>query len=124
MMPLLSDSQQRRLVGVLGLLSSDQVGERAAAALLASRLLKSAGLTWEQLVRQSEVAQVARPSGTAPASRSDFGNDMLLCNRHLRMLTEWEQRFCLSVARVGQRSAKQVSTLRKIAAALRARGLV
>ena len=39
-----------RLVKVLGMLGSDHAGERAAAALQASRILKEAGLTWHDVL--------------------------------------------------------------------------
>lgn len=39
-----------RLIRILRLLSSDQVGERASAALAANRLLDSLGLNWEDVL--------------------------------------------------------------------------
>lgn len=41
---------KERLIRILRLLGSDQVGERASAALAANRLLDSLGLTWEDLL--------------------------------------------------------------------------
>jgi hypothetical protein len=41
---------KERLIRILRLLNSDQVGERAAAALAASRLLESLGLNWEDVL--------------------------------------------------------------------------
>jgi hypothetical protein len=39
-----------RLIQILRLLGSDQVGERASAALAANRLLESLGLSWEDVL--------------------------------------------------------------------------
>ena len=39
-----------RLIRILRLLSSDQVGERASAALAANRLMESLGVNWEELL--------------------------------------------------------------------------
>jgi hypothetical protein len=39
-----------RLIRILRLLGSDQVGERASAALAANRLLESLGLSWEDVL--------------------------------------------------------------------------
>jgi hypothetical protein len=45
------DARDReRLIRVLKLLASDQVGERASAALAANRLLESLGVSWEELL--------------------------------------------------------------------------
>lgn len=44
------DARDReRLIRVLKLLASDQVGERASAAFAANRLLESLGVSWEEL---------------------------------------------------------------------------
>ncbi len=113
MMPPLSDSQQRRLVGVLGLLSSDQAGERAAAALLASRLVKSNGLTWAELIIKAGVAQSALPAGTDTRGRSDLRSNLALCRRHLGRLNDWEAEFVSSLA--AQRKPPSPAQSRKLA---------
>ena len=41
---------KERLIRILRLLSSDQVGERASAALAANRLMESLGVGWEELL--------------------------------------------------------------------------
>lgn len=48
-MPL-SPHDRERLVRILKLLASDQAGERASAALAATRLLAAAGIEWEELL--------------------------------------------------------------------------
>lgn len=51
---------RRRLIGCLGMLASSHDGERAAAGLLACRLLKSAGVTWDEVIPERPL--VARAS--------------------------------------------------------------
>jgi hypothetical protein len=52
------DRQDReRLVRILNLLGSDQAGERASAALAASRLVSSLGLDWSEVVAPPPVAE-------------------------------------------------------------------
>jgi hypothetical protein len=41
---------RERLIRILRLLGSDQVGERASAALAANRLLESLGLSWSDVL--------------------------------------------------------------------------
>jgi hypothetical protein len=41
---------KERLIRILRLLGSDQVGERASAAMAADRLLESLGVGWEELL--------------------------------------------------------------------------
>lgn len=53
---------------VCGLLSSDFDGERAAAALLATRMLKDAGLTWSDLF--SVVIAQDNPKAAGNATRT------------------------------------------------------
>ncbi len=46
----LDDHDRERLINILKLLGSDQVGERAAAASAANRMVASLGLDWETLL--------------------------------------------------------------------------
>lgn len=48
------DKLRKRLVRVLGMLGSDHAGERDAAALVATRMLKEAGLTWYDVLDVTE----------------------------------------------------------------------
>ena len=56
--------QRQQLVKILGMLSSTFSGERATAAEMADKLVKTMGLTWEQVV--------AKPNG-ANKGRGDDG---------------------------------------------------
>jgi len=50
----MNKAQLNKLTRVLGLLSSNQDGERAAAALAASRLVDQLGVTWAELLQHHE----------------------------------------------------------------------
>ena len=54
-----------KLVKVLGRLGSEHDGERAAAGLLASRMVAAAGLTWERLLAPALAFNIG--TATAPA---------------------------------------------------------
>jgi hypothetical protein len=49
-----NDPWLRKLAKILGLLGSDQMGERAAAALLATKMLKEANKSWYDLLNVKE----------------------------------------------------------------------
>jgi hypothetical protein len=62
-----------KLSRVLGLLGSDQAGERASAALAAHRLLESTGASWQQLL-QPAVSNTRTRSGRRSG---EYGLDYL-----------------------------------------------
>ena len=114
----MTPAERRRLVGILDRLGSDHDGERAAAGLLASRLLQSAGLQWDQVIPADGSP---RPSALPPIG---WRGELAFCERHRSFLRKWESGF---VASVGSRSGltpKQRAVLAEIAAGLRARGEV
>lgn len=115
-MPDLTLEERTRLVGILGRLGSDFDGERAAAGLLASRLLRNHGLTWADLLGGASQRDASR---RGESSNSSLG----LCLCHLKHLTEWEQQFCRSLAGRSRLSPKQAAVTQKIVDGLRARGL-
>lgn len=115
-MPDLTPEERTRLIGILGRLGSDYDGERAAAGLLASRLLKDHSLTWEDLLGNV-------PRREAPRRNQACNQGLGLCLRHIERLTEWEQQFCRSVANRTQLSPKQNEIIGKIVVKLRAWGL-
>jgi len=118
-MSMLPAADRTKLVGILGMLGSDQDGERASAALLATRLLKRHDLRWDDII-------VGRDT-TAAASRSPgralWHADLALAQRHVSYTRQWEQGFIHSVSSRHSLSAKQRAVLHEIAEALRARGL-
>lgn len=108
--------ERTRLIGILGRLGSDFDGERAAAGLLASRLLRARGLTWEDLL-----GNISRRE--APRRNQACNQGLGLCLRHIERLTEWERQFCRSVAIRSRLSPKQNEIISKIMVKLRAWGL-
>lgn len=125
MIPPLSPAERNRLVAILGRLGSDYDGERAAAALLASRLLRDRGLCWDDLIQA--VGGARQTSGGAQSGQSAWppGQDNLTtCLRWLGELSPWETGFVLDLRRKRRPlTPAQAAKLAQIADALRARGL-
>jgi len=113
----MTPAERRRLVGVLGLLASDQDGERAAAGLLATRLLRSAGVTWDEIIPEK-----LRQVGEATPAPANWRADLTLARGHVRFLRAWEQNFISGLATFTAPSRKQKTILHEIADSLRARG--
>lgn len=117
----LTPAERARLVGVLGRLGSDHDGERAAAGLLASRLLNTKGLTWGDLI---VVVEVPQAGAQRPGAHQDVATDLALCRRHSGSLNPWLATFIASIAQQSRPlSVGQRSKLRQTAAELQARGL-
>lgn len=111
---LVTSAERTRLVAILDRLGSDFEGERAAAGLLASRMLRKKQLTWDVLLAGRE-AQEAGLCGQA---------DLDLCRRHWRHLNAWEAKFVAALARWRKpRTLNQTAKLAQVAAELRTRGL-
>lgn len=125
-MPNLTPAERNKLVGILGRLGSDFDGERAAAALLASRLLAGKGLAWDDVIPTASASRQAGrgDSPNEPKPRSTWQANLALCRRHLFKLDDWPARFITSISR--QRKAltpAQAAKLAEIADELRAQGL-
>ena len=114
----LTPEDRRKLVGILGMLGSDQDGERAAAGLLATRLLKARGIGWDQVVGVTlpyDGPHRARESGSGTLSwRARAAG----CQRRPDLLTPWEACFVADLlARPGVTiSPRQAAVLDRIAA--------
>jgi hypothetical protein len=68
-MPDLSPDTLRKLAGILGMLGSDFAGERDAAAQLASRIVRGAGVQWDELIAVSwPGAATCSPRTTRPSA--------------------------------------------------------
>lgn len=109
---------RNRLVGILGRLGSDHDGERAAAGLLASRMLRERGLSWDEVVATPDAAP------TGPLGAADAGRDLDLCKRHWNDLGSWMRAFVIGVS--NQRrplTAAQRAKLAEVAAELRGKGV-
>lgn len=120
----LTSAERARLVGILGRLGSDHDGERAAAGLLASRLLNGKGLTWDTLISTAEAPPDTRAYTRRPDAHYDATVDLALCRRHAAHLSTWQAEFVASLAQWQTPwSAAQRMKLRQVAGQLRARGL-
>jgi hypothetical protein len=105
----MNSDTRRRLVGVLGLLASNHDGERAAAGLLATRLLRAAALTWDQVIPEWPLA--TRPD-TPPAS--GWRSNVVTCLERPVLLSVWERQFLTNLMTRKSLSAKQASILAAI----------
>jgi len=117
----------RKLARILGMLGSDALGERAAAGLLATKLIKSHGLQWSDIIGGAVQAQQQRqpPPGQSGAhTRSNPATDLTLCRRHLGAVTPWEANFIDGLQNRRRLSEKQLAILQGIASDLRKRGMV
>lgn len=116
----LSPDDRRRLAGVLARLSSNHAGERDAAALLASRIVRDRDVTWLDVLRTDLPAHT--PAAANPHHNAASGSDLALSLRHLGQLNGWEQQFVRSLATVMRRTPGQARKLAEIADALRKNG--
>jgi len=69
----LSPHDRRRLAGVLARLSSNHAGERDAAALLASRIVRDRDVTWLDVLRAdlpAHTPDAADPRRNAPPAQT------------------------------------------------------
>ena len=126
----LEPAETRKLIGILGRLASDQLGERAAAGLLASRMLRNHGLTWsdviggvQRLELPPELARAAEEARAARAAQRGIGQELAFCARHVTQLKVWERQFIENVAMRSRTSPKQAAIVCEIAKGLRGRGL-
>lgn len=114
-------AERTRLVGVLGMLGSDHDGERASAALLASRLVRDRGLTWDVLILGGG-RQDGGTSSDGPGA--GWRTVLAFCQRHQAALSDWEAHFTCNLRdRRTVPTPRQIAKLNQVADALRARGL-
>ena len=123
MMASLPPDDCRKLARILGMLGSDAVGERAAAGLLATKLIKSHGLQWSDVISGAVQAQQPPHRQSGAHTRSSPATDLTLCRRHLGAVTPWEADFVCGLQNRRRWSEKQLAILQGIAADLRKRGL-
>jgi hypothetical protein len=109
---------REKLVKILGLLSSTHDGERASAGLLADRMLRNAGLRWEDLIPR-QIGHDSRPKATRatppPPPPLHWRHAASAVLRAAPNLTEWERRFLTSLLSQRRLSEKQLVILRKLA---------
>lgn len=105
----LSSADTERLVRLLGMLGSDFDGERASAALMASRLLKSKGLTWAELLTPA-VCYTRQPFPETSPYYS-WREEVSACLCREEMLTAWEREFLSSIVNRRSLTSRQQHTL-------------
>ena len=110
----MTSADRTKLARILGMLGSAHDGERAAAGLLATKLLRTSGTTWEALLGSPNQPDFARtPTPTGP--RADA---MAVCARYRQFATEWEARFLAGIAQRTTLTGRQLAALLRIAAEL------
>lgn len=96
---------RQKLAAVLARLESPYDGERAAAGLLAARMVRQAGISWEELL-----------SGAAPPRpRQHWRETIAELLAQPAALRTWEAGFLESLQHFPRLSPKQASVLRQIA---------
>lgn len=99
-MPAIPPDDRRRLIGTLSLLTSDKDGERSAAGLAASRIIKRLGLTWDDVVvngddpKHQRETQHKPPPEPKPMGWRDAAE---ACLDRSKYLTAWEVDFLCSI---------------------------
>ena len=111
----LTEGERVRLINVLERLASDQLGERAAAALLASRILDRTGLRWPDVFPSNTNGNGVRHRQSSQQSSRDWRAEAAWCLRHTDRLTDWEESFCRSLTvRREAPSERQLACLTEI----------
>lgn len=104
----------KRLVRILGMLGSAHEGERAAAGLMAHRIVSRAGLTWADalapLLAPHEPDRGYEPSG----GFWEHTDDVMFCITNSDILSEWEILFLHSVRNYRCLTPKQHAVLARI----------
>jgi hypothetical protein len=99
-----------RLAKLCGMFGSTHAGERANAAAAADKLVRSAGLTWSEVI-----ALPASPTGNA----ADWRRMLRFCADRIGWLNEREADFIVNIAAMRRElSPKQAQWLRAIFARL------
>ena len=116
MIGLLALDDRRKLVGILSRLASDHDGERAAAGLLATRLLKARGLGWDQIIGAALPAPHRDPWAGTPPPPFPWRNTAAMCRGRSDLLSAREMEFLNSLGRwTGALTPKQAAWLERIA---------
>jgi hypothetical protein len=122
----LTPAELDRLRNILARLGSDFDGERAAAGLLASRLLRDKGLAWDGVVMPAPPPPCRPAAGRSwqddAPSRDDWRDLVGKCCRHLHLLNDFERGFLDNIQLFPRLSQKQESVLNRIVAKLKANG--
>ena len=91
-LPRLPPERRRKLVRILGLLGSDQFGERAAAAALATRLIREAGQDWDSVIVVAGQEPASPPAYEPPPHQTGWRDAALAVLEACP--SDWERKFC------------------------------
>jgi hypothetical protein len=116
----LPDADRDRLTRLLGMLGSDFDGEVANAGRLADRLVRAAGLTWDDIVGPALPPPDHEPA--ADPVRGDWRAMAAACTRYSHLIDKWEWQFLSGLQRFPRLSTKQRAILIRIVSRLRAAG--
>ena len=120
----LATDDRRRLVGILSRLASNHDGERAAAGLLATRLLTARGLQWDEVIGIA-LPPPPRPDPWpgAPPPHFPWRMQAAVCRGRPDLLSARELDFLNSLQRwTGALRPKQAAWLDRIVAKVSAAG--
>lgn len=106
MTALLDPVDATKLAKICGLLGSDHLGERAAAAAMADRIVRDLGLTWFDVVAPPRLS----------VGCSAIGEKVALALRNIGAMSQWERGFLYSVAGKRKLSSKQLAILEELVA--------
>jgi hypothetical protein len=103
-------AELEKLCKLLGMLGSDHPGERDNAACRAVALLKSIGLTWEDVILPSQ--------GLIPASKptNSLTRKIAILQSNSHLLNAWEKKFLGNIRHFRRLSPKQMATIDKLVA--------
>ena len=93
-----------KLARICGMFGSAHDGERAAAAALADRLVRDAGLSWGDVIRMP-VAQLKRDP--LPDNQAEWRSMVTACLERRDLFTEWEWAFLTNILSFRKISEKQ-----------------
>jgi hypothetical protein len=105
---VLPATSRTKLAKVLGMLGSDNPGERDNAALAAHRLVTQAGMTWQQVITPAAVEKPLPELGSWRTTVKE-------CLARPESLTPWEVKFLQNLPGFRRLSVKQRSVLSEIA---------
>ena len=117
-----ADKQARqKLIKCCALFASDKLGERAAAAAAAHRIIEQHDWTWSDIINPPEPQPAIGQQRRYPTDHVR-NPDLDLAVRHSHACSDWEKNFVRSVAMQRSLSVRQRDCVAKIAQGLRMKG--
>ncbi|MGH9553466.1 MAG: hypothetical protein ACRD3W_29055, partial [Terriglobales bacterium] len=110
--------QLNKLIKLLGMLGSAHAGERAAAGLKATELLRSLDMSWEDVILPQQKMLIGPKE---PKDRTGIGTKLALLRDNIDQLSKWERKFVRSLSRFHRLSPKQIAVVDRLADGLERR---